>query len=331
MISDRKVSRTVSMSAEPWEFKYPLTITGYTFSSWNLVYVVIDEGGVCGRGEAAGVYYLNETAESMIAQIKSVIPALERGAGREELQTFLPAGGARNAIDCALWDLEAKLSETSIWELTGIKAGATQTVMTVGIGTPQEMADVALSLDTSKIKVKLSGDSPLERVTAVCNARPDAEIVVDVNQGWSFERLVELAPKFRDLGIAMIEQPLPRGDDSVLEGYDTPVMLCADESCLDTSEFEQASRRYQMINIKLDKTGGLTEALGLAAMAKAKGLELMVGNMSGTSLAMAPGYVVAQLCRFVDLDGVLFLKHDRDYGLTYSDGFLSHPTANLWG
>ena len=205
------------------------------------------------------------------------------------------------------------------------------TVYTIGIDTPEEMARSAKLLDTSRIKVKLDSEIPLERISAVCAARPDAEILVDVNQGWTFEQLVDLAPKFKQLGVAMIEQPLPRGGDEALEGYDSPIMLCADESCLDTGEFEQAARRYQMINIKLDKTGGLTEALDLAAMANARGLELMVGNMLGTSLAMAPGFVVAQMCRFVDLDGAMFLEHDRENSMSIHQGFISAPEKELWG
>jgi L-alanine-DL-glutamate epimerase-like enolase superfamily enzyme len=274
---------------------------------------------------------MGETGKTMLAQAQSVKAALERGAGREELRRLLPAGGARNAIDCALWDLEAKTTGKSIWQLTGIKPGSTTSVNTIGIGTPEEMAKAARSLDTAKIKVKLDGESPLERISAVRAARPDAEIVVDVNQGWTFEQLVELAPKFKELGVAMIEQPLPRGADEALEGYDPPLPLCADESCLNISEFEQAARRYQMINIKLDKTGGLTEALDLAHMAQARGIGLMVGNMLGTSLAMAPGFVIAQLCRFVDLDGALFLKKDRQHPMSYAGGVVSPPSSELWG
>ena len=323
--------RILAVSAEPWELKLPFKITGHVFVAPELLHVSISEGDSIGNGEGAGVYYLGETGESMVADVESVRAAVEQGAGRKELLSLLPAGGARNAIDCALWDLEAKRSGKSIWELTGIRPGPTQTVYTVGIDTPQEMARRARSLESSIIKVKLDGDSPLQRITAVRAARADAEIVVDVNQGWSFEQLVELAPRFRDLGIAMIEQPLPRGGDGELEQFDSPITLCADESCLDTSEFDQASRRYQMINIKLDKTGGLTEALELARLAQARGIGLMVGNMVGTSLAMAPGYVIAQLCRFVDLDGALFLKRDREHPMTYSNGSVSPPTAELWG
>ena len=323
--------RRVTVSVEPWDFESPFSITGYTFTVADLVRVTIEQDGVAGSGEAAGIYYLDETGASMRDQVLSVARAVESGADRERLRSLLPAGGARNAVDCALWDLEAKLTGKSIWELTGITPGETQSVMTVGLDTPEAMAEKAARLKSDKIKVKLSGDGPLERITAVREARPDAEIIVDVNQGWTLAQLVELAPRFEALGIAMIEQPLPRGGDAALETYAPPIPLCADESCLDTSEFAQAARRYQMINIKLDKTGGLTEALHLAALAKKRGIELMVGNMMGTSLAMAPGYVIAQLCRFVDLDGPCFLSRDREHAMSYDNGVLSQPTAALWG
>jgi len=323
--------REVTLSTESWELRIPFRITGYVFTSVKVLHVTIAENGAAGSGEAAGVYYLNETGDSLLAQAESVRHSLECGASRGELRTLLPAGGARNAIDCALWDLEAKQAQTSIWDITGIELGPTRSFYTVGIDTPPEMAKKAATLDTSNIKVKLDNDHPLDRVSAVRAARPDATIVVDVNQGWNFQQLVKLAPKFKDLGIDMIEQPLPRTADEELEVYNSPIPLCADESCLDSSEFEQAARRYQMINIKLDKTGGLTEALDLAGMARSREIGLMVGNMMGTSLAMAPGFVVAQLCRFVDLDGALYLKKDRDNSMTYEHGILTPPESALWG
>jgi L-alanine-DL-glutamate epimerase-like enolase superfamily enzyme len=193
------------------------------------------------------------------------------------------------------------------------------------------MAANARALQTPNIKVKLDGNDPLARIRAVRAARPDAQVIVDANQGWSLDQLTELAPAFADLGVSMIEQPLPRGGDSGLEGRTWPIPLCADESCLDTSEFAQAARRYQMINIKLDKTGGLTEALALARLARENGIGLMVGNMLGTSLAMAPGFLVAQFCRFVDLDGPLYLEHDREPAMRCRNGVLSAPNAELWG
>lgn len=324
-------SRQMTSSVECWDFKLPFTITGHTFRKVELLYVSISEHGSTGRGEAAGVYYLNETGASMLADVASVQEAIEAGANRQELRELLLPGGARNAIDCALWDLEAKRKGTTIWELTGIEPNPTLSALTIGIGTPDEMAKMAKSLDTSLIKVKLDARIPIERISAVRAARPDDRIIVDVNQGWTFEQLAELVPKLAKLGIAMIEQPLPRGGDEALEDFRSPVPLCADESCLSVSELEQAARRYQMINIKLDKAGGLTEALELAALAREKDIDLMVGNMMGTSLAMAPGFVIAQLCRFVDLDGALFLTKDRDNPMSYQHGIVSPPRSELWG
>ena len=323
--------RKVSFAIESWPTKEPFSITGYTFTEARVLHVTLVENGCTGQGEATGVYYLNETADSMLAQANSIKTELEQGTDRKALQTLLPRGGARNAIDCALWDLEAKQSGKTIWELTGITPTETITVNTVGIDTPQAMAAAANALSTPKIKVKLDGEKVIERIEAVRVVRPDAEILVDVNQGWTFEQLKTFAPQFKTLGIAMIEQPLPRGKDHALEHYQSPIPLCADESCLDSNELEQAAQRYQIINIKLDKTGGLTEALKLARQAKEHGLELMVGNMLGTSLSMAPGFVIAQLCKFVDLDGALFLQEDRQPAMDYIGGQVSTPSSSLWG
>lgn len=321
----------VELLIESWSLLEPFVITGHTWTHCNVLIVSITENGVTGRGEATGVYYLDETAESIYQQVLGIQQKLEQGVSREQLQSLLPLGGARNAIDCALWDLEAKSSGRSIFGITGIPSSPVSTVNTVTIDTPKKMANKAAAITARQIKVKLDGEYPLQRITAVCNTRPDADIVVDVNEGWSFAQLVELAPQFKALGIKMIEQPLPRGEDDALEGYQSPIMLCADESCLDTSELEQAARRYQMVNIKLDKTGGLTEALNLARQAKDKGMTLMVGNMTGTSLAMAPAYVIAQLCDFVDLDGALFLLGDRSFPMNYENGIVTGLSSQLWG
>lgn len=323
--------RQVTFHREDWKLRKPFIITNHTFTGVEALVVEITEDGCTGRGEASGVYYLDESGDTMLEQARSARSALEAGAGREELLSLLPSGGVRNAIDCALWDLESKRTGRRAWELAGITPGETFTFQTVGLDTPEGMAAVARKISGDRIKVKLSGDQPLERIAAVRQARPDAEIVVDVNQGWTFGQLEALAPKFQELRIAMIEQPLPRGGDQALEDYVSPVPLCADESCLDRSEFEAAARRYQMINIKLDKTGGLTEGLALARMAFDRGLELMVGNMVGTSLAMAPGYVVAQLCRYTDLDGALYLEGDREHPMTFEGGLLTPPDPELWG
>ena len=323
--------RHVKLAIESWPLLEPFVITGHTWTHCDVLIVSIIENGITGRGEATGVYYLDETADSMYQQAAGIEQQLQQGISREQLQSLLPVGGARNAIDCALWDLEAKRSGQSIFELTGISSSPVNTVNTVTIDTPEQMAKKAAAITAHQIKVKLDAEQPLQRMTAVCNARPDADIVVDVNEGWSFQQLVELAPQFKTLGVKMIEQPLPRGEDDALEDYQSPIMLCADESCLDTSELAQAARRYQMVNIKLDKTGGLTEALNLARQAKDLGMTLMVGNMTGTSLAMAPAFVIAQLCDFIDLDGALFLAADRPNPMRYEQGVVSGLTTQLWG
>ncbi len=323
--------RELIVTTESWAYREPFTITGYTFTASDLVYVRLREDGAAGHGEAAGVYYLDETPGSMVAQLEGVRAAIEAGASREALQALLPPGGARNALDCALWDLEAKMSGRSIWALTGIEPGPTQTVLTIGIGSPEAMGAAATAIDSPRIKVKLSAERPVERVAAVRAARPDAEIVVDVNQGWTFEQLGSFAPALADLGVAMIEQPLPRGGDAELESFTSPVPLCADESCLSAAEFDVAAQRYRVVNIKLDKCGGLTEALEIARLAEARGIDAMVGNMMGTSLSTAAEFVVAQRCRFVDLDGATFLASDREPAMLIRHGVISPPEPALWG
>lgn len=324
--------RELRCAVEFWALRTPVLITGHTFTGASLLHVTIREGGCAGQGEAAGVYYLGETGESILADVESVRQEVEAGADRHALKALLPRGGARNALDCALWDLEVKQQRCSIWDLAGIEPmAAVLSALTIGIDTPQVMAARATTIRSRRIKLKLNAELAVERVAAVRSVRPDAEILVDVNQGWSFDQLVSLAPALAGLGVEMIEQPLPRGEDAPLESYRSPVPLCADESCLDVSEVARAACRYQVLNIKLDKAGGLTEALELARLARSAGMELMVGNMMGTSLAMAAGFVVAPLCRFVDLDGALFLERDRRHAMVYHDGLLTAPTSALWG
>jgi L-alanine-DL-glutamate epimerase-like enolase superfamily enzyme len=249
------------------------------------------------------------------------------------LQELLPAGGARNAIDCAMWDLECKKTGQTIWQLTGIDPKPVTTVFTIGLESTAEAmaAKAAAAADAPILKIKLGDHQPYERLAAVRAARPDAILVVDANQAWDFELLKEVIPKCVGLDLGMIEQPLPRGGDECLEGFESPITLAGDESCLHTGELEAAARRYDMINIKLDKTGGLTEALKLAHAARDKGCELMVGNMTGTSLGMAPAFVVAQLCDFVDIDGPLLLKHDHPNGLRYNKGVVDVFESSFWG
>jgi L-alanine-DL-glutamate epimerase-like enolase superfamily enzyme len=318
---------------ERWPALIPFRITGKVWNSFDSVVVELEKDGKIGRGEALGVYYADETADSMLAVIEGIGPRLESGLGRAELQTLLPPGGARNAVDCALWDLEAKCSGRSIWELTGVAPKPLETVFTIGLEpTPEEMAAKAAAATTHRLlKVKLDADRPLERVRAIRAARPDVRIVVDANQAWTLSELEELAPAFAEAGVAMIEQPLPRGGDQELARYRSPVPLCADESCLHLGELERAAERYQLINIKLDKAGGLTHALELARTARARGLGLMVGSMCGGSLAMAPTFVVGCLCDFVDIDGPLLQRTDRLPGISYVGGRAAVFGSEVWG
>ena len=321
-----------SAHIEDWEMKIPFRIAGAEWVSSRSVVVELTKDGYTGRGEAEGVFYMGETAESILAQVQQMADAIVNGITREELLDAMPAGGARCAIDCALWDLECKTAGKTIWELTGINQKPVTTVFTIGIeSTPEAMAAKAAAADTPVLKIKLDAHMPYEKLAAIRAARPDAKIVVDANQGWSFEELKALLPKCVALNLEMIEQPLARGKDEMLEGFHSPITLAADESCLHTGELEVAAQRYSMINIKLDKTGGLTEALRLAKAAKDKGCKLMVGNMCGTSLSMAPSFVVAQLCDFVDIDGPTLLKYDRPYCITYDHGVVSSIDPRLWG
>jgi len=325
----------ISVHIEEWELVQPFRISGYEWTRLRGIVVQLAQSGFIGRGEAQGVYYLDEDADSIFAQVHEAAAEIRKGISREDLQELLPAGGARNAIDCAMWDLECKKSGKTIWELTDIDPKPVTTVFTIGLeSTPEAMASkAAAAADAPVLKIKLDGHQPYEKLAAIRAARPDAVLVVDANQGWDFELLKEVIPKCMglDLDLGMIEQPLPRGGDDVLEGFNSPIILAGDESCLHTGELEIAARRYDMINIKLDKTGGLTEALKLAFAAKEKGCQLMVGCMGGSSLAMAPAFVVAQLCDFVDVDGPLLLKYDHPMGLTYNKGIVNVFDSSFWG
>ncbi len=323
----------LSLHHEDWPAAIPFRITGKVWFSFPAVVVELIDGEHVGRGEAEGVYYRDETPAVMAAQVEEVSDRIEAGVGRLGLLELLPAGGARNAVDAALWDLEAKRSGRRVWELAGLEPRPLTTVMTIGLEeSAQAMAAKAAAVpEHPLLKVKLDADGPLERMRAIRAARPDARLVIDANQGWSFELLREITPRLRELGVEMIEQPLPRGGDQELEGYDSPIPLSADESCLDLGELDDAARRYDMINIKLDKCGGLTAALQLAGAARARGLGLMVGSMCGSSLAMAPTFVAGLACDFHDLDGALLCKYDRPFGLVYRDGVVEPPSPKLWG
>ena len=311
----------------------PFTITGYTFTHLEAIWVHLDDDGVSGRGEGVGMYYRGETPETMSAQVENIRADIESGISRAELRDLLPPGGARNALDCALWDLECKKTGTGIFDLIGVTPRPLTTVATIGMGSAEEMAAGAQRFAPyPHLKIKLDSVTPMERLQAIRDARPDATLVIDVNQGWTRGELEEYLPTLQRLGVAMVEQPVKRGSDQELAGLDSPIPLGADESLIDLSEYDDVAHLYDVINIKLDKCGGLTEALDIVARAQRDGKDLMVGNMTGTSLSMAPSHVIGQYCRFVDIDGPLLLAEDITPGLSYQPGgIVDPPSPELWG
>ena len=312
----------------------PFRISGYVFEHSDVVVVTLTDGDHQGRGEGSGVYYLGDDAAHMVAELEGNHDAIEESGSREDLRSILPPGGARNAVDCAMWDLEAKRSGRAAWDLAGFgELKPLVTTMTVGADEPEAMADGARAYAQARaIKLKLTGDLDLDiaRVRAVRAARPDVWLGVDANQGFTVDRLPALVDAMVEQHVSLIEQPLARGREADLEGFESAIPLAADESALSLSDVEGLVGRFQVVNVKLDKCGGLTEALLMARRARELGLGVMVGNMVGTSLAMAPACIVGQLCDIVDLDGPLFLKQDREPSVTYRDGCISSPEA-LWG
>jgi L-alanine-DL-glutamate epimerase-like enolase superfamily enzyme len=311
--------------------KSPFAITGHVFENLEGVVVTLEEDGLSGRGEADGVYYLGQNQQWMLNTLTEFFEA-EKKVNREDLQQLLPANAARNAVDCALWDLEAKKHGVSVWELLNLSPKKLQTVATVGISSPAEMAAKAIEFkDFQNLKIKLDENEPVIALEQIRKARPHANIIIDVNQGWSMEMLKDFTRHLEKLEISMIEQPLPVGEDEQLIDYKGEIPLGADESCLSTAEYESIKRYYQVINIKLDKTGGLTEAIKLARLALGDKKQLMVGNMTGSSLAMAPAYVIGQWAEFVDIDGPVLLAKDVRNGLSYDPSGVSIPKPELWG
>ncbi len=325
---------TLTVRTERWPYRAPFRISGHVFTESEVIVVELSDGGHVGRGEASGVYFRGETVASMLADVERVRDAVESGTACAELQTLLSAGGARNAIDCALWELESKRSGTPVWRLAGVpEPRALRTTITLGADSPEEMAARAAGLTYAKaLKVKFSGDAAVDarRIEAVRAARPDAWIGVDANQGYTAADLPALVALLLAHDVSLLEQPLAIGREADLDGVERPLPFAADECVRTRADLDAVDGRVDVVNIKLDKSGGLTEALALAAEAKARGLAVMVGNMVGTSLAMAPAFVLGQLCDVVDLDGPTFLQRDRAPGVTYADGDVWCP-GHVWG
>jgi L-Ala-D/L-Glu epimerase len=327
------VSIALHAVIEHWPLSAPLRISGLTFDMANTVLVTLEKNGHLGRGEAAGVYYRKEDAATMLHEIEGLRSQIERGVSRHALQSMLPCGGARNALDCALWDLEAKLSGRSAWQTAGLeKPHPLVTAFTCGADQPEMMAAAARAYtDARAIKLKLTGEGmDADRVRAVREARGDVWLGVDANQGFTPSTLEGLMPALIEANVVLIEQPFPVGQEALLDGLQSPIPIAADESVQGLADIAHLVGRFDVVNIKLDKCGGLTEGLSMVRAARAAGLDTMVGNMPGTSLAMAPGFLLGQLCKHVDLDGAIFLKSDRAVKVQYSDGTISCPEA-IWG
>lgn len=323
---------TVKLESLP--YARPFVIARGAYTHCNVLVVELEDGELLGRGEAVPNRRFAQSPESERQALENLRPRIEAGLSREELRQLMPARAGRNALDCALWDLEAKKSGNSAWDLAGLTPppGPLLIDITLSILEPEAMAAAAMErADFELLKVKLGKDTPMERIRAVRQARPDARLMVDANEAWEIDELKAYAPQLQELGVEFIEQPLKRGFDDALMDYDCPLPLAADESCHLPGDMEHLAALYDYINIKLDKTGGLTEALLVAKAAQAHGLGLMVGCNGGTSLAMAPAFIVASLCEYRDLDGPLLLKEDRQPAMPCVKGHLSPFSTALWG
>ena len=318
---------------ERWPVAGAFTISRGAKTHVDVVVAEILDGDHAGRGEGTAIYYHDESAESVLAQIQAQADAIANGLTRAELQARLPRGAARNALDCALWDLDAKKSGVPVWKLASLpEPQPLVTAFTISLGDPDRMeADARASAHLPLLKLKLAGEGDEARVAAVRRGAPDARLIVDANEAWTDRDVAAEAAILATYGVELIEQPVYRGRDALLDGVASPIPFAADESCQDRADLPRLIGRYRAINIKLDKAGGLTEALALTAEARALGLDVMVGCMLGTSLGMAPAFVAGGRAKWVDLDGALLLAKDRPAAMACEDGLLEPPGPDLWG
>ena len=325
--------RSLAVEETVFRLAETFTISRGSRNQANVITVSITEDGKTGFGECVPYARYDETVGGVIAAITALRPDIEAGVTRAELQSLLPVGAARNALDCALWDLEARQSGKRAYELAGLpQPEPVTTAFTLSLEAPDVMRQKARRhAHRPLLKIKLGGEGDVDRIVAVREGAPETAIIVDANEGWSVETYRSLAPELLRLGVRMVEQPLPAGKDDALLELDRILPVCADGSCHDRSSLPSLAGKYDMVNIKLDKTGGLTEALLLKDEALAAGYSVMVGCMVGSSLAMAPAVLVAQGVDIVDLDGPLLLAEDRDHPLVYKDGGVCPSEPELWG
>jgi L-alanine-DL-glutamate epimerase-like enolase superfamily enzyme len=323
----------LSVRIERWPLAGAFTISRGSRTEAVVIVAELDDGVHRGRGEAVPYARYGEAPERVLDTIEALRPTVERGLDRVALQTVLPAGAARNSLDCAYWDLAAKQSNRRVYELAGLGAPVpVNTAYTISLGEVAEMVAAAeRSAWRPLLKIKLGGEDDAQRIAAVRRAAPRAELIVDANEGWSADNLASNLAACADVGVALVEQPLPQDADELLRSCEKPLPICADESVHDCASLASLVGKYDAVNVKLDKTGGLTEALALAAEAERRGFLIMVGCMVATSLAMAPAILLAQRARFVDLDGPLLLASDRAEGLRYEGSLVYPPASALWG
>ncbi len=318
---------------QSWPIAGRFTISRGTKTSCETIIAEITKGDIKGRGECVPYARYGENIENTLAEIMSFAKNIADGATKDDLQNIMKAGAARNAIDCAMWDLEAKLTGRPVWQLANLKLPKPIiTAYTISLGSPDAMARQALENNHRPLmKLKLTGNGDMERVSAVHNAVPDCRLIVDANEAWSDEQVVPFSKQLKQLGVEMIEQPLPADKDDILANFDHPIALCADESAHGCADFNKLIGKYEMINIKIDKTGGLTEALKLRDMAIANNMQVMVGCMLASSLSMAPAMLIAENAHMVDLDGPLLLAKDCQNPIEFDGSLMMPASRQLWG
>ena len=323
----------ITVRKRVWPLQAPFAVTGHTWHEVPLAYVRAAGKGGAGHAEGAPLFYRNETADDLVESIEAVLRSRPELLTREHLTESRLPPGAQNAVDCALWDLDCKASGKPVWELAGLGSPRPlETVVTITLDEPRHMGRQAGAHSRCPIlKIKLDGKRPADCLKAVRLAAPRARLVVDANCAWTIDELANLEPALVDAGVEMVEQPMPPERDADLTDYRPPYKLCADESCQNVDSLPDIAGKFDMINIKLDKAGGFTASLELARRAKAMGFELMVGNMLGSSLAMAPAYYLGLLCTYVDIDGPVYLTRDCEYGFSIRDGVVAPPPRTLWG
>ena len=323
----------LNVSRRAWPLAQPFVISRGSRTTAEVVVAELHDGDSHGRGECVPYPRYGESAESVVAALEAMKGAVFSGLNRDSLQEAMPPGAARNALDAAFWDIEAKRAYRSAAELAGISPlKPVVTAYTLSLDTPERMGEAAAAQKSRPLlKLKLTGDGDLERVQAVRDNAPTSRLIVDANEGWTPQHFADLAPLLAKLGVELIEQPLPAGSDDALAELPHPIPVCADESCHVAADLDRLVGKYDAVNIKLDKTGGLTEALALAKAARERGFTIMVGCMIGTSLAMAPAMLVAQQASVVDLDGPLLLAADRNQKLRYEGSLVYPPEPELWG